>query len=384
MYSFRRGSVTAIIMGLVLSGPVRKNSMQELLLQYGLYLAKTLTWLVAIGALIVLIANLIREGRGQVGERLEVKHINERLKDMAEVLNLDLMSDGEHKAAEKQRKADAKARKKAAKLGEEPVKPRLFVLDFDGDIEASQVGALREEISALLQVARADDAVLVRLESGGGIVHSYGLAASQLKRIRDRGYRLIVSIDKVAASGGYMMACVADEIVAAPFAVVGSIGVVAQMPNFHRLLDKHQVDVELHTAGEYKRTLTMFGENTDAARAKFKQELEEIHSLFKAFVSDNRKQLAIEKVATGEHWYGTQAQELGLVDRLQTSDDLLLDAVKEREVYEVRYRVKRGLREQVIGTLSRIAGLRAAGKWAPAGMAQSLSTLDAGRLNRLP
>lgn len=384
MYSFRRGSVTAIIMGLVLSGPVRKNSMQELLLQYGLYLAKTLTWLVAIGALIVLIANLIREGRGQVGERLEVKHINERLKDMAEVLNLDLMSDGEHKAAEKQRKADAKAKKKAAKLGEEPVKPRLFVLDFDGDIEASQVGALREEISALLQVARPDDAVLVRLESGGGIVHSYGLAASQLKRIRDRGYRLIVSIDKVAASGGYMMACVADEIVAAPFAVVGSIGVVAQMPNFHRLLDKHQVDVELHTAGEYKRTLTMFGENTDAARAKFKQELEEIHSLFKAFVSDNRKQLAIEKVATGEHWYGTQAQELGLVDRLQTSDDLLLDAVKEREVYEVRYRVKRGLREQVIGTLSRIAGLRATGKWAPAGMAQSLSTLDAGRLNRLP
>ncbi len=384
MRPFRRGSVTAIIMGLALSGPDRKNSMQELLLQYGLYLAKTLTWVVAIGALIVLIANLIREGRGQVGERLEVKHINERLKDMAEVLNLDLMSDGEHKTAEKQRKADAKAKKKAAKLGEEPVKPRLFVLDFDGDIEASQVGALREEISALLQVARPDDAVLVRLESGGGIVHSYGLAASQLKRIRDRGYRLIVSIDKVAASGGYMMACVADEIVAAPFAVVGSIGVVAQMPNFHRLLDKHQVDVELHTAGEYKRTLTMFGENTDAARAKFKQELEEIHSLFKAFVSDNRKQLAIEKVATGEHWYGTQAQELGLVDRLQTSDDLLLDAVKEREVYEVRYRVKRGLREQLIGTLSRVAGLRTAGKWAPAGMAQSLSTLDASRLNRLP
>lgn len=359
--------------------------MQDLLLQYGLYLAKTLTWLFAIGALIVLIANLIREGRGQIGERLEVKHINERLQDMAEVLNLDLMSEDEHKAAEKQRKAEDKAKKKAAKRGEaEPVKPRLFVLDFDGDIEASQVGALREEISALLQVARPDDAVLLRLESGGGIVHSYGLAASQLKRIRDRGFHLIVSIDQVAASGGYMMACVADEIVAAPFAVVGSIGVVAQMPNFHRLLDKHQVDVELHTAGEYKRTLTMFGENTDAARAKFKQELEEIHALFKHFVSDNRKNLAIDRVATGEHWYGTQALELGLVDRLQTSDDLLLDAVKEREVYEVKYRVKRGLREQLIGTLSRVAGLRAASRWAPAGLARSLSALDAGRLNHLP
>lgn len=358
--------------------------MQDLLLQYGLYLAKTVTWLVAIGALIVLIANLIREGRGQIGERLEVKHINERLKDMAEVLNLDLMSEDEHKAADKQRKAEEKAKKKAAKRGEdEPAKPRLFVLDFDGDIEASQVGALREEISALLQVARPDDAVLLRLESGGGIVHSYGLAASQLKRIRDRGYKLIVAIDQVAASGGYMMACVADEIVAAPFAVIGSIGVVAQMPNFHRLLDKHQVDVELHTAGEYKRTLTMFGENTDAARAKFKQELEEIHTLFKTFVSDNRKNLLIDQVATGEHWYGTQALALGLVDRLQTSDDLLLDAVKEREVYEVKYRVKRGLREQVIGTLSKVAGLRH-GKWAPAGLAQSLSALDASRLNRLP
>jgi len=353
--------------------------MRDLLLQYGLYLAKTLTWLLAIGALIVLIANLVREGRGPVGERLEVKHLNERYRNMADVLNLDLMDEFEHKAEEKKRKAEEKARRKAAKAGEEPVKPRLFVLDFDGDIEASQVAALREEVSALLQVARPDDAVLVRLESGGGIVHSYGLAASQLKRIRDRGFRLQIAIDKVAASGGYMMACVADEIVAAPFAVVGSIGVVAQMPNFHRLLDKNAIDVELHTAGEYKRTLTMFGENTDAARAKFKQELEEIHQLFKNFVSDNRKSLVIEKVATGEHWYGLQALELGLIDRIQTSDDLLLEAVKTREVFEVRYRVKRGLREQLIGTLTRLARLGVSGKWGPAGRVQTLSALDASR-----
>lgn len=356
--------------------------MQDLLLQYGLFLAKTLTWIVAIVAVVALIANVVRESRGQVGERLEVKHLNERYKDMAEVLNLDLLDEADHKALEKQRKADAKAEKKAAKRGEAPPpKPRLFVLDFEGDIEASQVGALREEVSALLQVAKPDDAVLVRLDSGGGIVHSYGLAASQLKRIRDRGFRLIVSIDKVAASGGYMMACVADEIVAAPFAVVGSIGVVAQMPNFHRLLDKNAIDVELHTAGEYKRTLTMFGENTDAARAKFKQELDEIHTLFKSFVSDNRKQLAIDRVATGEHWYGTQALELGLVDRLQTSDDLLLDAVKEREVYEIHFRVKRGLREQLIGSLTRLAGAGLRGVWRPAARMQALPGIESSRLN---
>lgn len=359
--------------------------MQDLLLQYGLFLAKTLTWVVAIVAVVALIANVIRENRGQVGERLEVKHLNERYKDMAEVLNLDLLDEAEHKALDKQRKAEAKAEKKAARRGEAPPpKPRLFVLDFDGDIEASQVGALREEVSALLQVAKTDDAVLVRLESGGGIVHSYGLAASQLRRIRDRGIRLIVSIDKVAASGGYMMACVADEIVAAPFAVVGSIGVVAQMPNFHRLLDKNAIDIELHTAGEYKRTLTMFGENTDAARAKFKQELDEIHTLFKAFVSDNRKSLVIDRVATGEHWYGTQALELGLIDRIRTSDDLLLDAIGQRDVYEIHFRVKRGLREQLIGTLSRLAGAGLRGIWNPAARMQTLSGLDASRLNPPP
>lgn len=356
--------------------------MQDLLLQYGLFLAKTLTWVAAIGAVAALIAGLIRENRGQVGERLEVKHLNERFKDMAEVLNLDLLDEDEHKALEKQRKAEAKAEARAAKRGEGPAKkPRLFVLDFDGDIEASQTGALREEISALLQVARPEDAVLVRLESGGGIVHSYGLAASQLRRIRDRGHRLIVAIDNVAASGGYMMACVADEIVAAPFAVVGSIGVVAQMPNFHRLLDKHAIDVELHTAGEYKRTLTMFGENTDAARAKFKQELDEIHTLFKSFVADNRKSLAIDRVATGEHWYGTQALALGLIDRIQTSDDLILDAVKEREVYEIHFRVKRGLREQIIGQLTRLARAGLPAGWQPSGRVQALAALDGSRLN---
>ena len=230
-------------------------------------------------------------------------------------------------------------------------------------------------------VVHPGDEVLVKLESPGGLVHSYGLAASQLQRIRAAKVPLVVAVDKVAASGGYMMACVADEIVAAPFAVIGSIGVVAQMPNFHRLLDKHQVDVELHTAGEYKRTLTMFGENTDTARAKFKQELDEIHTLFKSFVSDNRKSLAIDRVATGEHWYGTQALELGLVDRLQTSDDLLLDAVKEREVYEIHFRVKRGLREQLIGTLTRITGMGLRGVWNPAARMQTLSGLDASRLN---
>ncbi len=341
--------------------------MYDLLLQYGLFLAKTLTWVGALIALAVVIGGLIRAGREHVGERLEVKNINERLQRMADILNVDLMDEAEHKREEKRLKAEDKAKQKASKRGE-GIRPRLFVLDFDGDIEASQVSALREEISALLQVARTDDAVLVRLESGGGVVHGYGLAASQLKRIKDRGHRLFVAVDKVAASGGYLMACVADEILAAPFAVLGSIGVVAQLPNFHRLLEKHDIDVEVHTAGEFKRTLTLFGENTDAARAKFREELNDVHGLFKSFVADNRSKLAIEKVATGEHWYGTQALELGLIDTIQTSDDFLLAQIKDRDVFEIRYRVRRGLREQLLGTLTRVAGLSSRLRRQPAAM----------------
>jgi serine protease SohB len=206
---------------------------------------------------------------------------------------------------------------------------------------------LREEISAVVQVARPSDEVLLRLESSGGMVHTYGLAASQLRRIRQAGIRLTAAVDEVAASGGYMMACVADRIIAAPFAVIGSIGVVAQLPNFNRFLREHNVDFELHTAGEYKRTLTLFGENTEAARAKFREEIEDTHALFKTFVTDNRPQLDIAQVATGEHWYGSRALERKLVDAIQTSDDYLLAASKDKDIYEVRFKRRQGLPERL-------------------------------------
>ena len=198
--------------------------------------------------------------------------------------------------------------------------------------------SLREEITIILSVAEPGlDEVLVRLESPGGLVHAYGLAAAQLTRLREKNIRITIAVDKVAASGGYMMACVADKIVAAPFAIVGSIGVVAQVPNIHRLLKKNDIDVEMHTAGQYKRTLTFIGQNTDEGREKFQQELDETHVLFKSFVSQNRPSLDIDKVATGEHWYGTQAKELGLVDELAVSDDLIVAAIPDHEVIQVRY-----------------------------------------------
>jgi len=228
-------------------------------------------------------------------------------------------------------------------------------LDFDGDVEASAVDNLREEISALLSVVGEDDEVLVRLESAGGVVHGYGLAASQLRRIRDHSIKLTVAVDKVAASGGYMMACIADQIIAAPFAVLGSIGVAAQIPNFNRLLKSQNIDVEMHTAGEYKRTLTMLGENTEAGREKFLAELEDVHELFKAFVAENRSKVDVAAVGTGEAWYGQRALERQLVDVLMTSDEYVIKKLEDCAVYEVKYEIQQGKFEQAMKRFSALS-----------------------------
>lgn len=225
---------------------------------------------------------------------------------------------------------------------------KIFVLDFKGDIQASAVENLREEITLILATAKAGrDRVVVRLESPGGMVHGYGLAAAQLVRLRDAGFHLTICVDKVAASGGYMMACIANEIISAPFTVVGSIGVVAQVPNFNRLLKEHNVDFELYTAGQYKRTVTMFGENTPEGKAKFEEELQQTHVLFKHFVEKYRPQLNVDKVATGEHWYGQDALDLNLVDKLQTSDEYLLALLPQHDVYVINTRKKATLGEKL-------------------------------------
>ena len=247
-----------------------------------------------------------------------------------------------------------KEQKKQHKHSTESTRRKLFVLNFHGDIRASAVTSLREEITAVLMVAASGDEVLVRLESAGGLVHAYGLASSQLQRLKAQDVKLTVAVDKVAASGGYLMACVADRIIAAPFAVVGSIGVLAQLPNFSRWLKKNEIDFEQFTAGEFKRTVTVFGENTPQGREKFQQELEQTHVLFKDFVSIHRSQLDIEQVATGEHWYGKQALELKLVDDLQTSDDYLLTNRQDADLYEITYSGKKPILAKLLGATTQV------------------------------
>ncbi|MGH1409605.1 MAG: protease SohB [Aeromonas sp.] len=310
------------------------------LTEYGLFLAKTVTFLLAIGAIILMIVST-RQPKARKGE-LVVTDLSCELEQGQFALKSALASKAERKVLEKQQKEE---QKKRAKAGDE--RSRLFVLDFNGSMDAKEVASLREEVSAVIGVAQPGDEVLLRLESGGGVVHGYGLAASQLQRLRDRDIKLTVAIDKVAASGGYMMACVADKILAAPFAIVGSIGVIAQMPNFNKLLKKHDIEFEMHTAGQYKRTITMFGENDDLGREKFREELAAIHERFKAFVAEHRPQLDIDQVTTGEHWLASQAKGLGLVDTLSTSDDYLLAQASHHKVVGISYRKPKSLTQKL-------------------------------------
>jgi serine protease SohB len=276
-----------------------------------------------------------RKGKGS----LLVNGISDEVQQTKRHMQQEMLDKKTFKALQKSEKRSKKQKPSSSR--------NVFVVEFDGDIQASATDSLREEISAILAVASTADEVVVKLDSGGGVVHGYGLAASQLQRIKDKGVGLTVCVDKVAASGGYMMACVADKVVAAPFAIVGSIGVVAQIPNIHRLLDKNDIDVELHTAGQFKRTLTVLGENTDEGREKFKQDLERTHELFKRHVALHRPALDIDKIATGEIWYGSEAKELGLVDVIQTSDDYVLDRCMDANVLKVSYRKARPMSERL-------------------------------------
>ncbi|EBX6686633.1 protease SohB [Salmonella enterica subsp. salamae serovar Sofia] len=331
----------------------------ELLSEYGLFLAKIVTVVVAIAVIVLLIVNAAQRKR-QRGE-LRVTNLSEQYQEMKDDLAAALMDGHQqklwHKAQKKKHKQEAKAAKAKAKLGDIATsdKPRVWVIDFKGSMDAHEVNALREEVTAVLAVAKPGDRAVVRLESPGGVVHGYGLAASQLQRLRDKNIPLTVTVDKVAASGGYMMACVAEKIVAAPFAIVGSIGVVAQIPNFNRFLKNKDIDIELHTAGQYKRTLTLLGENTEEGRQKFREDLNETHHLFKDFVQRMRPTLDIEQVATGEHWYGQQALEKGLVDEINTSDEVILGLMEGREVLNVRYMQRKKLIDRVTGSAAESA-----------------------------
>lgn len=310
--------------------------------EYGLYLAKLITLVATILIIIGGIAAIVAKAKDKDKDKgkLIVTKLNEKYNELANTIQQHTLT----KTALQQEKKEQKAREKKAKA---ETKNRIFVIDFEGDIKASAVTTLREEITALLLTTKPDDEVLVRLNSAGGIINAYGLAASQLQRLKEAKIKLIIAVDKIAASGGYMMACIADHIIAAPFSIVGSIGVVSQLPNFHRFLKKKYIDFEQITAGEYKRTLSLFGENTNKGRAKMQEEVEDAHELFKSFIQEHRPQVDLTKISTGEHWFAARAVDLKLIDKLQTSDDYLLAAKDRLDIYEIQYKIKKPLSKRL-------------------------------------
>jgi len=323
----------------------------EFIVDFGLFFLKALTIVIAIVAVVVAVVSASRSGDASHG--LSIEKLNEKYQGMADKLNQAMLNKNELKAYGK---AQKKKQKELDKQAEETPLRRIFVLNFKGDIRASQVDSLREEVSAVVSVGTDNDEVVVCLENPGGTVHEHGLAASQLLRIREHGIPLTVIVDKVAASGGYLMASIADKIIAARFAIIGSIGVLAQLPNFNRFLEERGIDFEQVTAGKYKRTLTMFGKNTEADREKTKEDLEEVHRLFKGAVTEYRTELDIEEVATGEYWYGTRALELGLVDEIGSSDDYLMSSVSKdnAQVYAVVYKGKESFMQRLQGAFAGI------------------------------
>lgn len=327
----------------------------EFLSSYGLFIAKIITIVIAIMSISSIIFSLGQRKQNKKGD-LKIINLSEVYHERQREMQQVKMSNAEYKIwlkmYKKQRKIEEKKQKASAKINQKILKkPCLFVINFKGSMNAYEVNALREEVTAILSIADQNDEVLLRLESPGGVVHGYGLAAYQLNRLREKGLKLIVSVDKIAASGGYMMACVANHIVAAPFAIIGSIGVVAQIPNFHRLLKKKDIDVELHTAGEYKRTLTLLGENTEQGRKKFVHDLNKTHQLFKNFVNTKRPTLDINAVATGEHWYGIQAKENGLIDEIGVSDDIIIKQIDTHEITEVIYTPSKRFVDRLMGSI---------------------------------
>ncbi|QHG92487.1 protease SohB [Coxiella endosymbiont of Amblyomma sculptum] len=316
---------------------------------YGLFLAKLISILVSILIALFVLLSVVAHTKAKPKNKLHVQKINKQYEEYNRILLRAVKNKHEFKL---QLRSQKKNRKQKEQLKE--AKKRIFVLSFNGDIHASSVEALRTEVTALLTLANRKDEVFVRLESSGGVVHSYGLATSQLQRIKAANIKLLVSVDRIAASGGYLMACVADYIIAAPFAIVGSIGVLAQLPNFHRYLQKKSIDFEQITSGEYKRTLTLFGKNTEKGRAKIQQEVEEMHKIFKDFIKEHRRMVNIEQVSTGEHWYALQALHLKLVDELKTSDDYLFTASQTCDLYEVHYRIKHALDERLTRSFKKV------------------------------
>lgn len=308
--------------------------MSDALIQLLLFTSKSIIIFILVAGLFIALIAIAAKNKSKSKGKLLVTNLNDKFDETKQAILVETLEKKAYKKYLKDKKAEEKKR---------PERKSIYVINFNGDIKASAVKALSEEITAILNVATPQDEVLLKLESPGGVVHGYGLAAAQLVRLREKHIPLTIAVDKVAASGGYMMACTANKLIAAPFAIIGSIGVIIQIPNFNRVLKDKHIDFEQLTAGEYKRTLTVFGENTPEGKEKMQDILNKTHTLFKHFITDYRPQVNIQEVATGEHWFGQEAMSLKLIDEIKTSDAWLLEKQQQANLYEICFETSKPL-----------------------------------------
>ena len=175
---------------------------------------------------------------------------------------------------------------------------------------------------ALERAFRAYDPVAVALainSPGGSAAQSHLIFRRIRELARETSVPVIAFVEDVAASGGYMIACAADEIVADANSIVGSIGVVGGSFGFNRLLDKIGVERRLYTSGERKAMLDPFLPEQPEDVARLKAIQREIHDSFITLVKDRRGAALAGPEAdlfSGEYWTGRKGQELGLVDKV--------------------------------------------------------------------
>lgn len=232
----------------------------------------------------------------------------------------------------------------------------VFVIDYVGSMMASEVVYLTAKIDAIILKSNKDDEVVINITSPGGAVSGYGLVASQIKRLKTAGLKITATVDTVAASGGYMAAVVSDEIIAAPFAMVGSIGVVANVMIYEELLKNIGIQTNVYTSGDSKRTVVPSRVPNAEEEAKLEAQLEEIHSRFKDHVLSFRPDIDEDKVFTGQAFLAADAINFGLVDKIGTSDELLLNLYKDgHRLIEVQFIIEENIGGSVTKQVS--AGL---------------------------
>jgi serine protease SohB len=308
--------------------------MENILANYTIFFLKITTIIILLLLTLIMCLIIIKN---KDNKYIKIKNINKKYITFKKLFLSEILKKTEKKQIIKNINEEEKITKTK----------NLFILNFNGDINASDINNLKDILSVIILNKKYVDEVLIKLTSNGGIVTNYGLAATQLKRLKNENINLTISIDTIAASGGYMMACVANKIIASHFSIIGSIGVLGIIPNINKILNKNNIEIEYHTSGKYKKTLSIIGENTEIGRKKFIESLENTHFLFKNFVKENRSQINIEEIATGEYWYGIDALKLNLIDKIQTSDEYIMENLNTTQIYEIKLNEKTNIKNKI-------------------------------------